>query len=184
MSANGPRLNPFSPVDIERDIERATRDRERRVAEGLEPSREQLRATGGIVISDRASVLLERCISAHLKAAVTNAPEFHADRQTMARLVVEYIGALEAVIFDEFSREPGDTPRNWLGLSAATLEGVAGTYERAIEQYPEIAEGLAAIRECSRRLRILEERIGRIPGEPMTEGVHLIAPAAPEAPPA
>jgi hypothetical protein len=154
------------PYDVERDIERARADREKREQTGTEQTPDDMRRAGGVPITDRAAVLLDHLIRSHLEAAA--APGLREGQAlTCARRVVEYVGRLEHAVLDPLSTNPEDTPRELLGLAAATFEQLAALYESSPDE--SVRTGAETFRILAPRFRVMETRIGDLPGQARQE---------------
>lgn len=152
--------------DVERDIERARVDRQKREALGMEQTPEQMRLQGGVPLTDRAAVLLDHLIHSHIQAAVTPGLR-ESEALACARRAVEYVGALEHAVLTPLSVETWDDPRTVLGLSAASLEALADQYGGMPDE--RLRVGAQEFRTLAARLRVIEARIGNIPGQTASE---------------
>jgi hypothetical protein len=158
--------------DVDADIGRYMRDRASRVAEGLELPDDELRAKGGLVISPRAAVLLDHFARSHVEVATSSrlrsaneVIELGAEAQSCTRRMLEYIVALEEAVLLGFSAEVWDTPTEAIGLAAATLEQMADTIGAQPNLSEETQRGVETYRYVASRLRVIEYRIRRVPGQ-------------------
>lgn len=161
--------------DVEKDIEQLRRQRTVGIlAAGEQFGADRIRDAGGFPLSDRAAVLLEHMLRAHIMAAMGAARD--VDALACLRRFVEYVGALEVAALVPFSAEDWDTPRTVLGLAAAALEGLVKDYpgipaDAVVddETRTQIEQGVQAFTDMAAKLRQMEERIGDVPGQdPMT----------------
>jgi hypothetical protein len=151
-------LGPTRPVyDVERDVANFSEAKTADIEAGRRQSDDQLRAAGGVVLSPLSHVLLEHFAAAHVRlgaaSIVHGAEDERVQATTCARKLVEYIGALEAVILHHYSTEEGDSPRVALGLCASMIASIA-------DQVPDVGQSVAQ-RNGVETMRNLIDRLRR-----------------------
>lgn len=159
--------------DLDGDVAKARADKARRVASGDEKSDAEVRADGGIPLSPRAAVLLEHFSRSQTFAKYCPAEmreKAAADAITCTRRIIEYIGALEDVALQAFTTEPGDVPKESIGLAAASLEKLCDDIDQhaaasGAELDPSSSIGVETWRSIALRLRHIEFRINAVPGQ-------------------
>lgn len=174
---------PRERYNVERDIERFLTRRQLDVSKGA-PTDEEMRQKGGMVISPRLAVLLDHFAGSHAevaKWAPLVAPqrvmELQADATSCSRRLLEYLVPLEEVALLGFTHEPWDVPAEVVGLAAAALEGMVANFDAAGEPLSEDAQrGVDTYRYLAERLRLLEARVQRIPGQMDRSTVILPSP--------
>jgi hypothetical protein len=162
---------PREKYNVERDMERFLVRRQGDIAKGA-PTDEDMRQQGGLVLSPRAVVLLNHYSESHSDLARW-APlvgqqrmlELTADATNCTRRLLEYLVPLEEVALLGFTHEPWDVPAEAIGLAAASLENMAAMFDGQPDLSEATLQGIETYRYLAARLRVLEERIRRIPGQ-------------------